>query len=390
MAKLRFGSHARNAGSGPVPPGSINFACADCRHNPNSDTFAYNPLRWRKAGWALGRLLAPAELRKRFFVPRLAIVISAVGSVESLERTLVSVLENRPTDCEVFVALNQPYADPYDLKDEVRFVVPEGRSVCHRINQTLADTRAPFVHLLRSGCQVTEGWTDAPLARFGDRQLGSVAPMVLEVDHSERIFAAGVGYRPRGKRFLVGAGRIELTSEMQASTIGPGGFAAFYRKAALDLVGGLSTQLGPQQADVDLALCLATGGFTAAVEPQSRILASRDVDLPESPFRQALYDERLFLRNLPAVGRGKTLAAHAATVGLELLMSIPRPRLLSQLAGRTLAYAHLRGHARHREALKELGERAIRSRPANQHLRIDHSHEVSTRPETARARVHSR
>ena len=72
-------------------------------------------------------------------MPRLAIVITAVGSVESVERTLVSVLENRPTDCEVFVALNQPYSDPYDLKDEVRFVQNDSRSVCQRINQTLAD-----------------------------------------------------------------------------------------------------------------------------------------------------------------------------------------------------------------------------------------------------------
>jgi hypothetical protein len=323
-------------------------------------------------------------------VPRLAIVITAVGSVESVERTLVSVLENRPTDCEVFVALNQPYSDPYDLKDEVRFVQNDSRSVCQRINQTLAETRAPFVHLLQSGCQVTEGWTEAPLARFGDRQVGSVAPLVLDLEHGDRIFAAGIGYRPRGKRFLVGAGQNQLTNEMQAAIIGPGGFAAFYRKAALDLVGGLSAQLGAQQADVDLALCLAKGGFTVAVEQQSRVLASRDVDQPESPFRQALHDERLFWRNLPAVGRTKTLLAHAVLVGLELLSSMPRPRLLAQLAGRAVAYGHLSGHARHRESLRQLSERAIRSRPANQHLRIDHSHDAPARTENARARVHVR
>jgi len=103
----------------------------------------------------------------------------------------------------------------------------------------------------------------------------------------------------------VGAGRNQLTGEMQESIIGPGGFAAFYRKAALDLVGGLSAQLGAQQADVDLALCLAKGGFTVAFEQQSRVLASRDVDLPESSFHQALYDERLFWRNLPAMRRTK-------------------------------------------------------------------------------------
>ncbi len=72
-------------------------------------------------------------------MPRLAIIISAVGSVESWEGTLVSVLENRPADCEIIVALSQPYADPYDLKDEVRFVAPLGRgSATATINAALA------------------------------------------------------------------------------------------------------------------------------------------------------------------------------------------------------------------------------------------------------------
>ena len=53
---------------------------------------------------------------------RLAIVISAAGNVESLEATLLSVLENKPADCQIIVALNEAYSDPYDLKDEVRFV----------------------------------------------------------------------------------------------------------------------------------------------------------------------------------------------------------------------------------------------------------------------------
>ena len=140
-------------------------------------------------------------------MPRLAIVISAVGSIESLEGTLVSVLENRPADCEIIVALHQPYSDPYDLKAEVRFLPPVGReSTVAGIHRALAATRAPFVHLLASGCQVTEGWADEALARFGDRHIGSVAPLVWDAEHRERIFAAGLGYCPSGKPFLVGHG----------------------------------------------------------------------------------------------------------------------------------------------------------------------------------------
>ena len=60
-------------------------------------------------------------------MPRLAIIISAVGSIEALENTLVSVLENRPADCDVVVVHSKPYSDPYELKNEVRFVsAPRG------------------------------------------------------------------------------------------------------------------------------------------------------------------------------------------------------------------------------------------------------------------------
>ena len=127
-------------------------------------------------------------------MPRLAIVISAVGKIESLEGTFLSVLENRPSDCEVIVALNQPYSDPYDLKDEVRFVEAAGRpSAIGALNQALAASRAPFVHLLARGCEVTDGWADRALSRFGDRQVASVAPVVCDAQDRERIFAAGVG-----------------------------------------------------------------------------------------------------------------------------------------------------------------------------------------------------
>ena len=55
-------------------------------------------------------------------MPRLSCVIPAVGTTQDLETTLVSVLEKRPDDCEIIVVLNESYADPYGLKDEVRFV----------------------------------------------------------------------------------------------------------------------------------------------------------------------------------------------------------------------------------------------------------------------------
>jgi hypothetical protein len=321
-------------------------------------------------------------------VPRLAIVISAVGSVESLEGTLVSVLENRPADCEIIVVLDRPYADPYDLAQEVKFMAPaRGVSTVAGVNRAVAATRASFVHLLASGCQATEGWTDAALARFGDRRVGSVVPLVWDAQAKDRLLAAGVGYRPRGRRYLVGRGLAALNEDAEQAILGPCSFAAFYRKAALAAVGGLTARLGPRQVDADVAILLRHAGYSVAIEPRSNVRASSEVDSHEPGFRQALWDERLFRRNLAGSGKSGASLAHAGLVALELAGSFPRPRLLAQAFGRLVARSEVLSYARHRRALAELAENAERPAPAANRLRIDGVHARSRQREQRPSRM---
>jgi hypothetical protein len=326
-----------------------------------------------------------------FAVPRLAIVISAFGSIESLEATLVSVLENRPSDSEIVVALKRPYADPYELKDEVRFVAPRRRTSCMAaINAALATTRAPFIHVLASGCQVSEGWTEAALSRFGDRRVAAVVPWVWDAQAEHRLYAAGIGYRRRGQRHLVGAGQSADAVAETAATIGPGLFAAFYRKAALDLAGGFSQQLGPRQADADLALIFKQAGFALAVEPRSQITALTDIDAGENAFSEALSSERLFWRNQLGRGSKRALISHLGNASWDVLRALPWPTALARIVGRSWASLELGSHARHRALLRELANRAVQPQPVNEHLRIDRSHESPARAENNQARVRSK
>ena len=53
---------------------------------------------------------------------RLSIVIPVLRQLDRLEDTLISVLENRPADCQIVVVLNEPYNDPYQLSGEVCFI----------------------------------------------------------------------------------------------------------------------------------------------------------------------------------------------------------------------------------------------------------------------------
>ena len=55
-------------------------------------------------------------------MPTLSIIIPASGSESRWERTLVSVLQNRPEDTEILVVVPGRYNDPYQLREEVRFV----------------------------------------------------------------------------------------------------------------------------------------------------------------------------------------------------------------------------------------------------------------------------
>ena len=53
---------------------------------------------------------------------RLSIIIPVLGNPTRLDDTLVSVLENRPANCEIIVVHTRPYDDPYELSGEVRFL----------------------------------------------------------------------------------------------------------------------------------------------------------------------------------------------------------------------------------------------------------------------------
>ena len=63
-------------------------------------------------------LLTRTVNEEGFSVPRLSIIIPHRND-QLLEETILSVLENRPRDCEIIVAHDGSYCDPYQLVDEV-------------------------------------------------------------------------------------------------------------------------------------------------------------------------------------------------------------------------------------------------------------------------------
>ena len=198
-------------------------------------------------------------------MPRLAIVIPALGRLDRLEATLLSVLENRPQNSEVLVVHRGDYVDPYELADEVSFVeAPAGAGAAACLSAAMERIRSPIVHWLAPGARVSEDWCEAPLGHFRRTDVASVSPVVLDLADERRVLTCGVGYHVEGVRKHLCQGlEASLVSQPPRGLAGPSRIAGFYR---CDVKGGLSFEecVGDEFADVDLALRLKANGYRCA------------------------------------------------------------------------------------------------------------------------------
>ncbi|HVX10105.1 MAG TPA: glycosyltransferase [Pirellulales bacterium] len=288
-------------------------------------------------------------------MPRLSIIIPALGDWESLETTLVSVLQNRPPRSEVVVVLNQTYDDPYDLEGEVRFVeVPVKASVGRRraglvelVNAGLAAAHSEMLHVLSCGATVADGWTEAPLRHFGNPRVAAVAPLVLDVQNPNQILTAGCTWSRGGGARSFGRGlRADTTISAGPNWIGPELVAGFYRRATLASVAGLDGTLPPELAAVDLNLQLLAAGGHTVLETACQIALESSALRPCRSWTQGWQGERLFWRYAGRRGLMRDLSAHAWLVATETLRYFGRPSGLARALGRVLGACDRRGARR--------------------------------------------
>lgn len=198
---------------------------------------------------------------------KVSIVIPSVDNARRLETTLISLLENRPSECEIVVPHSGYYDDPYDIAEEVRLIeVPAARNEVELLAVAWSMCRAPVVHTLAAGATVDAGWLEESLACFQRPEVVAVAPQVHYSDSSEPVqgvFADDFGMR---------AGSTAAT--MQAPMLQAG----FYRYALLAAVGGFSTRM-EQYADLDIGLWIAEAGGACEVATSSHVHLNEPNDL---------------------------------------------------------------------------------------------------------------
>jgi len=300
-------------------------------------------------------LVGPVEV---ISVPRLSILIPALDSSPRLETTLVSVLENRPHDCEIVVVLASRYDDPYDLADEVRFVVDSGATSRAAAVETGLDAcRGPVVHLLSAGAEVDEGWADAAVEHFLDHRIAAVAPLVLRSRDESLVCSAGVEYGSGGVRKRCACGLpIGDVGRASFDVLGPTSVAGFYRRETLlSLARPFDPAVTDDLIDVDTALQLRAAGYRAVVEPRSVVFRSAAESAVVAPFAAGRGAERLFWRNAPQRGLVRDLVAHVGAVIGEVFARRTLGEKAGRLMGRAAASLEILGYRRHHREVAAVG-----------------------------------
>jgi len=298
-------------------------------------------------------------------VLRLSIVIPALGDHAALESGLVSVLEHRPPASEVLVVFNSEYADPYHLRDEIRFIeAPAGAGPLECLAAGSRAARGEIVHVLAAGLEVRPGWAEHALAPLADPAVACVSPLLIDqASPDETVVAGGWGYRRGGRAYPLAAG-LPADEVAGLPLVGPTRLAGFYQRQALAPLAALAgLGIGDELAFVALGLHLQAAGYRASLAPESRIgVPSACLEAAESGFRQGLHQECLFWRSAGLTGWAGSLVAHAALVAAELPSAVVRPRNWAKLAGRAVGLTAMLGLRRRSDLLFE---------PAEQPLPID-------------------
>lgn len=296
---------------------------------------------------------------KEASVPRLSILIPCFDPAAELEDTLVSVLQNRPRDCEVLVIHTQQYSDPYNLRDEVQLLRVSGRvSLCQLANSGLAAATGEVVHLLLPGMAATENWTDEPLSHFDDPEVACVAPIVVQANDPTKLVSAGVTRGWIASRKVVGAGAAaSLAQPRRWNVLGPTFAAGFYRRSVLESLGGIATHLTDDLADIDLALSIQALGLLSILEPKSRLIEQQPVAKPKSSVGLGKARELLFWRHAQLRGPVSLLLHPIAAMAESVAASTGNGgAVASELVGRLLGLAAVGTAARHGQKLADARE----------------------------------
>ncbi|MGB7323381.1 MAG: glycosyltransferase family A protein [Rubripirellula sp.] len=260
-------------------------------------------------------------------IPRLSIVVPVGRDLATFEKTLISVLENRPEAAEILVCHDGQYDDPFELDGEVRFITGVSSSVVDLVSAGARAANGRFVHVLAGGLLATEGWTDSAIEKFEIYDAGVVAPVIRSA-HDQEILAAG---------WSDSAGRLcKANAQATAKSrklIGAYLSASFWRREVIRSVTETCDLRNELDATYAYELMIRAAGWRCELAQQSSILSDDD-SIP---------------CDTPSMGRGKRLrairscfhqggwSAACKASAVAAVANLLSPSMLSEAIGQSLA-----------------------------------------------------
>jgi hypothetical protein len=312
---------------------------------------------------------------------RLSVVVAAADT-SALEETLVSVLENRPDDCDVIVSLGVAYDDPWNIRDEVTFIdAPRAAGLVGCVSAGVAAAAGDVIHVLASGWRATPGWTDAAMRHFSRPEVAAVVPLAVAESDRDQPVSAGVRRTPGGRSVSVVPRRVSGGISTGPLPHAPALEAGFWRADLLHDV-GFSSACGDALAAADMAAAISALRADVVLEPEARVIAGPP-PRRDGGFRGGLRAERLFWRSLSCERVVPALVAHAGEVMRHAAMTAPFGTL-GTLAGRLAGLLELGSsvaRTRRLAALRRQASRGPATEPTDHRTyRIDAPHDTVVRP----------
>ncbi|MGF1581382.1 MAG: glycosyltransferase family 2 protein [Gemmataceae bacterium] len=295
----------------------------------------------------------------------LSIVIPTYNGLHHLKRCLPSVLQYAPSPTQVIVVDD---ASTDGTTDWVRSHFPEAELIpfstnvgfCRAVNAGIDIARGDIVELLNNDTEVCAGWAEAALEHFQEPSVGSVAPLVLVMD-ADKIDSAGQNYHVCGWAQPRGYGRPVTPKYLTPQEVfGASGSSGFYRRAALNQVGGMLPEYDAYLEDTDLAFRLRWAGYRCVYEPTSRVYHRGSASYGKQSQRVLRWlsrnEELNFWTNLPWKQLLLGLPLHAAFVGIRCFRQALRGQLSAYLRGKWEAMKMWRWMANRRWKVQDLSE----------------------------------
>lgn len=216
---------------------------------------------------------------------RISIVVPHLGDVVAFEESLVSVLENRPSGAEVWVAHDGTYQDPFELGDEVRFVTAGSNNLATLVAAAAEVATSRFVHVIGGGVRATHDWTRWAIECLQDESVAMVAPIARgSVDGP--ITAAGWCDSATDVLTPLGRGAGQITRRQAASIRGAYLIASFWRRSELRSACRAFGLQDAVAAEFAWARLLTDNGWRCELASESVVLAGEETLLPPPSFHR--------------------------------------------------------------------------------------------------------